>query len=160
MKKSILIALLTFMAITACKKSSSSDLTNSISSQIVGTWKGTKNVTTYTDVSGKAQVIDNKYIYTYNIFSNGTASKTVSDGNGGVLQVYIRAVPYTITSANGKNYINFAVSPDDTSDKYQIISLTDHSLVLNINYGTQTGNVIPGTYAIGTNGVLDEEYTK
>jgi hypothetical protein len=160
MKKTLVLLLLAASFITACKKSSSNNVSpNSISSQIVGTWVGTKNVTTYTDLSGKAQAIDNGYIYTYNIYGNGTASKTVSDGNGGVLQVYIRAVPYTVTTVNGKNYINFDVTAGEV-DTYQIVSVTDHSLVLNINYGTQPGNVVPGTYAIGTNGVLDEEYTK
>ena len=169
MKKTIPLLLLVVSLITACKKSSPNDVApNVISSQMVGTWLQVKNVTTYTDLSGNNQVVNNNvtdgtvngYI-NYIINANGTARKTYTDSRTGLVgQTYITAVPYTIISSNGKNYIDFAVSPGDISDTYQIVSVTDHSLVLNISYGKQPGNVVPGTNAIGTNAVLDEEYTK
>jgi hypothetical protein len=169
MKRILSLLLISTLFITACKKSSPNDVTpNVISSQIVGTWLQVKNITTYTDLSGNIQVVNNNvtngtlngYI-NYIINADGTARKTYTDSRTGFVgQTYITAVPYSIISSNGKNYIDFAVSPGDISDTYQIVSVTDHSLVLNINYGKQPGNVVPGTNAIGTNGVLDEEYTK
>lgn len=169
MIRHLTLLLLTVSFITACKKSSSNNvISNSITSQIVGTWLQVKNVTTYTDLSGNNQVVNNDITdgtvnghTNYVINADGTARKTFTNGTIGVVdQTYITAVPYSIISSNGKNYIDFAVYPSDISDTYQIMTLTAHSLVLNIDYGKQPGNVVPGTNAIGTNAVLDEEYTK
>lgn len=162
MKKIILIVFIA-LALSACKKSSVTPASlSAINTQIIGTWVGSKNVSNYIDLGGKAQVYDNKIVYTYHINSDGTASKTVVGFNGAILQVYIKSVPYLIYSSNGLNYINFQVSPGDISDIYQIVSVTDHSLVLNINYGTPPGKLLidvsPNT--LGTNEVLDEEYTR
>ncbi len=155
MKKIILIALIALSI--GCKKSNDNNpVDNSIKSNIVGTWVGTKNATTYTDLSGKAQVYNSEYMYVY-IITDKTAAKMYGTAN-----IYIDPARYTITSANGKNYINFYDNPGVPTefDTYQIVSVTAHSLVLNIIYGKQQGDIIPGTNAIGTDAVLDEEYTK
>jgi hypothetical protein len=154
MKKAILIALIAISI--GCKKSNNNNPTvdNSIKSRLIGTWTCTKNVTTYTDIAGKAQVYNNRYLYIY-ILTDKTASKMAGQNN-----IYINPAPYTVTTANGKNFINFYDNPGDAAyvDTYQIVSVTDHSLVLHVD----EGNFNSGSpdFITGTNAVLDEEYSK
>lgn len=168
MKKFLLACLLATTIAGCSKKSSSNPTPNNISTQIVGTWLQVKNVTTYTDLSGVSHISNNNVTdgtvnghTNYVINADGTARKTYTDNySGQTFQTYITAVPYSIFSKNGKSFIDFAVSPGDISDTYQIVTLTDHSLILNINYGNEPSNIIPGTNLTGTNAVLDEEYSR
>lgn len=161
MKKLLIICLA--IAMVGCKKDNGgiSATTNNIDvSLLYGTWKHEKNMTTYTDLNGKQQVVDYGVKYTYIINSNGMANKTTLDFMGRTLQTYITAVPYKIINKDNKTYIAFLVSPDDISDTYEIITLTNNSLVLHINQGNFTEYKNGKSNVIGSNTILDEEYYK
>lgn len=159
MKKLLFIVLA--VAMVGCKKGDLAATTDlaAVKVQIVGSWTGLKSQTNYTDLSGKAQVFLSPYIYSYIINANGTAKK-----NSRILATGQTATtfscPYTITSVNGKNYITFLVSPDDTSDIYEIVTITPTSLILKIAYSAQSSNIVPGTNATGTNATYNEELYK
>jgi hypothetical protein len=162
MKKLLLITLLA-ISFASCKKDTASiNSSSKLSSQLVGNWLSTKNVTYYTDSKGAQQEYNDGTIYTYSFDANGTVKK-----KSGSFTTY--SATYATSSSNGNDFVSFSVKAnlDGTGtttevDTYKIITLTDKLLIIQTlpSSGIWSITDYKGNKISGTNSYGYESYTK